>query len=105
LSLISGIILVVIGVVFPMGTLFWLNGRMDKQPRLVSRQVGLILALNGIVPVALITLGVGLLMGKLWTSLEFKVVLMVSSLAAVSVIAALWGTTRRVGRTGNRNGG
>jgi hypothetical protein len=103
-TVIGGILLVVLGIAFPMGTLIWLSGRMGGQPSLTSRQIGLILALNGILPVALITLGVGLLTGKLWSSLEFKVVLMASSFATVVVIAVLWRTTKSFARAGNRDG-
>ena len=91
----AGILLMVAGVVFPMAILAWLSGRMSRQPALQPRQVGLLLALNGTFPVALITLGIGLLTGSLATNLFLKIVIGASAVVAASTAAGLWWTARR----------
>jgi len=93
----AGIIAIAFGVVLPMATLVWLNSRLRREPSLQPRQVGLILALNGIVPVTFIALGLGMLSARVWNTLTFKVLLAVFALSSVALAAALWwvGATAR----------
>lgn len=61
LHIAAGILLLIGGIAFPMGLLFWLNNRLGRQPGLGSLRVGLLLALNGVLPVGLILGGLALL--------------------------------------------
>jgi hypothetical protein len=83
--IVIGILLLIAGVIFPLAMLFWLNGRMSRQPALSPRQVGLILTFNGVLPVGLITLGVGLLSPRVWTSSVVRT----ASFTALAASAAL----------------
>ena len=96
-----GILALLIGVAFPMGMLFWLNARMRRKPTLSAHQVGLILMLNGTLPISLIALGLALLTGRLWTSTPIKLVVAASFLAALVASVGL-----RLSRgAGQRSGG
>ncbi len=95
MSVAVGILLTVAGVLFPMAMLAWLGGRMNRQPALQPRQVGLLLAFNGTLPVALIAAGMGMLTGMLETNLFLKAVTVVSAVAAAGIAAGLWWATRR----------
>jgi H+/Cl- antiporter ClcA len=99
----AGIIAIAFGVVLPMATLVWLNSRLRRPlyteaPSLQPRQVGLILALNGIVPVTFIALGLGMLSARVWNTLTFKVLLAVFALSSVALAAALWWVGATAGR-------
>jgi hypothetical protein len=96
-----GILVLLIGVGFPMGMLVWLNGRMRRQPALQPRQVGLLLALNGILPLGLILTGFWMIHPPFGTSLAFKVVIVVSWLAVLVLLVGLWW----MGQTARRSGG
>lgn len=86
----AGILLLVVGVVFPMAMLLWLNGRLNRKPALLPRQVTLLLALNGTLPVFLVTLGMGLLAERWSQTLAFKGVVGASALAVLVLLAGLW---------------
>lgn len=92
---VAGILLVVSGIVFPMGLVAWLSGRMNRAPRPSSRQVGLILALNGLLPVGMVTLGLGLMSGQFWTLPWLRSVALAAWAAALIVVVALWVATWR----------
>ncbi len=62
----AGILLLLIGLAFPMGMLFWLNGRLSRKPAPRPREIGLLLAFNGVLPVSLILAGLGLLSAAIW---------------------------------------
>lgn len=94
----AGIIAVSLGAVLPIATLVWLNGRLRRKPILQPRQVGIILALNGIVPVTFVALGLGMLSARVWNTLTFRVVIAVFVLASLALAAALW----RLGGTASR---
>jgi hypothetical protein len=83
MQVVLGIVLLTLGAGYPIGVLFWLNRRMARQPALTPRQVGLILAFNGILPVAVILGGVACLVPGLWERAEFK------AAAGAAVVAAL----------------
>ena len=62
-----GILVLTAGVILPMALSGWLAFRMNKKPPLASRRVGLILALNGVLPVGLVLLGLGLMSPAFWS--------------------------------------
>ncbi|PKO23308.1 MAG: hypothetical protein CVU38_04660 [Chloroflexi bacterium HGW-Chloroflexi-1] len=105
MRVVAGVLLMVVGVSFPLGLLFWLNERMKRTPALGSRQVGLILAFNGVLPVSLIALGLGLISATAWDALAFRLVWLWSSLAAVVLLVALWLTGLATRRTGGEDDG
>ena len=103
MRIIAGIILLVVGVVFPMGTLLWLNTRMKRRQILAARQVGMILAFNGVLPVSLVTLGLGLISARLWAILAFRVVTVSSSLVAALLLVGLGWISRGSQQSGGKN--
>ena len=105
MSTLIGILVLLIGVAFPMGTLVWLNGRMRRPPVLLPRQVGMLLALNGILPLVLILTGLWLLHPPFDASLAFKAVLIAGGIAVLGLLVGLWWVSRKVRRKGDPNGG
>lgn len=93
MRIVAGILLVVGGMIFPMGLVAWLNSRLNRAPRPASRQVGLALALNGLLPVALVTLGLGLISERLWALIWLRGVAFVTGSASGIVLVALLVTT------------
>ncbi len=89
MGIIAGILLLLLGVSFPLATLFWLNGRMRRKPALNPRQVGLTLAFNGVLPVGLITLALGLLSPRVWASVVVRTI-SIATLAASVVLLIAW---------------
>ncbi len=89
MQFVLGIVLVVAGIAFPMAALFWLNRRMPRSPALTPRQVGLILALDGVLPVSLIFGGLGLLVPRLGAMLVVRVVAILAGVVAVALLGAL----------------
>ena len=57
----AGILLLIIGVIFPMAMLFQMNSVLSRKPAPRPSRVGMLLALNGVLPVALIISGLMLL--------------------------------------------
>ncbi|OIO90885.1 MAG: hypothetical protein AUK03_12270 [Anaerolineae bacterium CG2_30_64_16] len=102
---VAGILLIIFGVSFPLGMLFWLNGRMKRTPALAPRQVGLLLAFNGVLPVGVIALGLGLISASAWDALAFRLVLLLSASATVVLLVTLWLTGRATRRTGGEDDG
>ena len=90
----TGIVVLLIGIAFPMGMLVWLNGRMRRQPALQSRQVGILLALNGILPLGLVLTGLWLLSPPFGASPAVRVAIIASVLAVLTLLVALWWTGR-----------
>jgi len=105
MRLVAGILLMVLGVSFPLGMLFWLNQRMKRPPALAPRQVGLLLAFNGVLPVGVIALGLGLISASAWGALAFRLVFLLSAVATGILLFALWLTGRADRRTGGEDGG
>ncbi len=62
-----GILILTAGVVLPMAMVGWLAFRMNRKPPLASGKAGLILAFNGVLPVGLVLLGLGLMAPAFWT--------------------------------------
>jgi hypothetical protein len=98
-----GILVLLIGVAFPMGMLVWLNGRLRRQPPLQPVQVGMLLALNGILPLGLVLVGLGLIYPPFGSGLAFKVVIFASGLAVLILLVGLWWIGRAVRRRGGPN--
>jgi hypothetical protein len=98
-----GILVLLIGVAFPMGMLVWLNGRLRQQPALQPRQVGMLLALNGILPLGLVIIGLWLVYPPFGTSMAIKATVIVSALAVLVLLAGLWWAGRAARRKGERH--
>ena len=101
----TGIILLIVGVAFPMGLIFWLNGRMQREPALTARQVGLLLAFNIFLPVGLIILGLGLLSADVWAVGVLRIVAIASLVAALVSLVWLWWMVRANQTGGGIDGG
>lgn len=61
---VAGILLLIIGAIFPMGMLVWLNARLHRRPSPRPRQVGAWLAFNFVLPVGLVLLGLSLVSAR-----------------------------------------
>ncbi len=100
---IAGILLLVAGIAFPLGMVAWLNGRLNRQPRPTPREIGLILSLNGLLPLGLVMLGLGLMMPQLWEALWLRVTAAAAWIGAGGALIALI-VSGRSRPTGGRNG-
>ncbi len=89
MHILLGILLVVVGISYPMGALVWLNYRMGRRPTLSAGRVGLILAFDGVFPVFFIVSGLGVLMPRLWAILAIKAVVILTALATL-ILALAW---------------
>ena len=99
----AGILLLVAGTAFPLGMVAWLSGRLNRQPRPAPRVVGLLLALNGLLPLGLVALGLGLLMPQLWATTWLRVATLAAGVGAGAVLIALI-VSGRPGSAGGRDG-
>ncbi len=104
MRIVAGILLLVIGIVFPMGMLAWLSSRFNRRPRPPARQVGLVLALNGFLPLALVLLGLGLMMPQLWEAIWLRAAVAAAGLGALGALVAL-AIAGRGGSAGGEHGG
>ncbi len=77
--------------------LFWLNGRLSRKPPPRPAQVGLLLAFNGVLPVGLILLGLGLLSPRLWVSSVLRTASLAALIAAAVLLIAMGVLARRNG--------
>jgi hypothetical protein len=112
LGIVFGILLLVAGAAYPMVAMVWLNRRLNRQPALTPRQLGLILAFNGVLPVSLVFWGVGMAVPRLWAVLAVRMVAVISSLAALVLFRMVWANRRGTPaqhlpdpREGDANGG
>jgi hypothetical protein len=85
-----GIMLLLTGITFPMGMLVWLNGRVRRQPPLASARVGMLLALNGILPLGLVLAGLWLISPAFGASMGFKAAMLAVGFAVLALLASLW---------------
>jgi hypothetical protein len=90
LHIVAAILLLIIGVIWPLASLLWLSSRLNRTPTLSSQRLGLILALNLIFPISLILSAFGLLLPQLRESLAFKGALVVAWVATLGLFAGLW---------------
>lgn len=91
----AGILALVAGVVFPMAMLLWLSQRLNRQPSLAPARTGLLLALNGILPVGLILAGLVLLVPAIGAAPAARIGAMIclAAAAAIALVLALQGRT------------
>ncbi len=85
--------MVISGVIFPLALAAWLSIRLNRAPRPSPRQVGLTLALNGLLPVGLVTLGMALMSDRLGALVWLRGVALAAWIAAGIVLVALLITT------------
>jgi len=104
MRVVVGILLLLVGVGFPMGMLVWLNSRMRRQPHPGARQVGIILALNGVLPVGLILVGLGLMSPRFGSTAGVRVALAACAVAVVVLLLGLRWTGRAAKRAGDSDG-
>ena len=88
-----GVLILMTGVIFPMAMLGWLAFRMGKKPKLPPNRVGLILAFNGVLPVGLVLLGLGLMAPQFGQHLWVRAGWMVA-LAAAAALLLILGVSR-----------
>jgi uncharacterized membrane protein len=100
-----GIIVLLAGVAFPMAMLLWLNGRMKRQPALAANQVGMLLALNLILPLGLVLAGLWLISPPFGASMAFKAAIIAAGLAILVLLVALGWSGRSVRRNGGPDAG
>jgi hypothetical protein len=98
----GGILLLIIGVIYPMAILLWLNARLQRKPAPEPRQVSVILAFNGVFPLVLIGLGIGLLSARIWAMPAFQPALAFVGLTALVLLLMSWrlGRIARAAATG-----
>lgn len=104
MRVVVGILLLLVSLSIPMGMLVWLNSRMRRQPRPSARQVGIILALNGILPVGLILIGLGLMSPRFGSAQGVRVAVGACGVAVVVLLIGLAWTGRAVKRAGDSDG-
>jgi hypothetical protein len=96
---IAGILLVAIGVFFPMAMLVWLGGRMRRQPPPRPRQVGMWLAFNFVLPVGMVLLGLTLISPRFGASGAVRYAMWAALGAAAVLLIALRIEAGRSGHT------
>jgi hypothetical protein len=101
----AGIVLLLIGIAFPMCMLVWLNGRMKRKPLLTSTRTGMLLALNGILPVGLVLAGFWLISPAFGASTAFKAAMLAVGFAVLALLVSLWWTGRAERRSRDPDAG
>lgn len=98
------VLLLGLGVIWPMASLLWLSARLSRTPPLSSRQSGLIIAVNGVFPISLVLSAFGLLLPGLRESLTFKGALLVAWVTALALFVGVWrtGATKRSVASGEK---
>lgn len=100
MSTLAGILLLIIGVILPMAMLLQINSMLSRKPAPRPRQVGMLLALNGVLPVALIISGLMLLSARFSTAPALRAAMIatwVASLALLIILVIGQGAGRRKG--------
>jgi uncharacterized membrane protein (GlpM family) len=101
LKTLAGILLLIIGVIFPMAMLFQMNSVLSRKPAPRPSRVGMLLALNGVLPVALIISGLMLLSDRFATSAALRAALIATWVASAALLIVVV-----IGRgTGGEKGG
>ena len=85
----AGILLLIIGVIFPMAMLFQMNNVLSRKPAPRPSQVGMLLALNGVLPVALIISGLMLLSDRFAASPALRAALIATWVASAALLIVL----------------
>jgi hypothetical protein len=89
----------IIGVAFPMAMLFRMNSVLNRKPAPQPSQVGMLLALNGVLPVALVISGLMLLSSRFSASPALRTVLTATWVVSIVLVIAL-----AIGRGASRQG-
>jgi MFS family permease len=84
-----GILTLVAGVALPMAMVGWLAMRLGRKPRPPARLIGLVLAFNGVLPLGLILLGLGLLKPEFWAATVVRVGTFTALLAAAIILGLI----------------
>ena len=85
----AGILVLIIGVILPMAMLFQLNSVLSRKPGPRPSQVGMLLALNGVLPVALVISGLMLLSARFSASPALRVAAIATWVASVALLIVL----------------
>jgi len=85
----AGILLLIIGVIFPMAMLFRMNSVLSRKPAPRPSRVGMLLALNGVLPLALIISGLMLLSDRFAASPALRAALIATWLASAALLIAV----------------
>jgi uncharacterized membrane protein (GlpM family) len=104
MRVVVGILLLLVSLSIPMGMLVWLNSRMRRQPHPSALQIGMILALNGILPLAVLLVGLGLMSPRFGSTTGVRVAVSACTVAAVVLLLGLWWTRRAAKRAGDSDG-
>lgn len=99
-----GILAIVAGVILPMAMVGWLALRMGRTPRPPARQVGLVLAFNGVLPLGLILWGLGMLSPEFWASSLVRMGTYATLIAAAVILVLLLASPRVSAPAGGRDG-
>lgn len=102
---VAGVLAMIAGIVFPMAMVFWLSARLGRKPPMRPGQVGLVLTLNGVLPIALIATAVAWLSPQIAGRPWMPVALGVAWVAVFSIVLGLGYirmTTRGSRETGQR---
>jgi hypothetical protein len=100
----AGILLLVIGVIFPMAMLFRMNSVLRRKPAPRPSQVGMLLALNGVLPVALVISGLMLISVDFSASPVLHVAAIATWLATMALLIVMV-IGRGAGRVKGGDGG
>ena len=85
----AGILLLIVGVIFPMAMLFRMNSMLSRKPAPTPGRVGMLLALNGVLPVALIISGLMLLAARFAASPALRAALIATWVASAALLLVL----------------
>ena len=85
----AGILLLIIGVIFPMVMLFQMNSVLSRKPAPRPSRVGMLLALNGVLPLALIISGLMLLSDRFAASPALRAALIATWAASAVLLIVL----------------
>jgi hypothetical protein len=87
--ILAGILLLIVGVIFPMAMLFRMNSMLSRKPAPRPSRVGMLLTLNGVLPVALVTTGLAMLSARMVGSPTLRVVIIATWLTSVALVIIL----------------
>ena len=85
----AGILLLIAGIIFPMAMLFRMNSVLSRKPAPAPSRVGMLLALNGVLPVALVISGLVLMSVRFGSSPALRVVLIATWLVSIALLVVL----------------
>lgn len=89
MKIVAGILILVAGAAFPMVMLAWLNRLFRRKPGPRPAQVGLLLTLNGVLPVGMILLGLSFMSEQIWAVRPLRWAMLAAWLATAGLLIAL----------------